>query len=159
VFVRLGATYVLKAIGVPAIEGLRRALRDESPHVAYVASKAAAEIGSPAKVLVPELATNLDYDVDPTTYGHFNGAELTIKALGPDAAAATPKIVELYTSGRRPNMAASCMAMLTAIGPGAREFVGELVQSDKLDDKRKDDLRKLLDLLEKEAESAEPAAP
>ena len=155
VFVRLGATYVLKAIGESAIEGLRKALQDESLHVAYIAGKAAAEIGPPARALVPELAANLEREKIGTTYGHVDGAELAIQALGPDAAAAIPKIVALYSSGRRPKMAASYIAMLTAIGPEAREFVREIVQSDALDDARKDRLRTLVDALE-EAESAAP---
>ena len=158
VFVRLGATYALKAIGEPAIEGLRKALQDESLHVAYIAGKAAAEIGPPAKALVGELAANLERDKIGTTYGHVDGAELAIKALGPDAAAAIPRIVELYASGKRPGMTASCTSMLTAIGPRAREYVRELVQSDKLDDKRKDSLRKLLDTL-KEHDSGESVTP
>lgn len=144
-FVRLGATYVLKAIGEPAIEGLRKALRDESPHVAYIAGKAAAEIGPPAKVVVPELAANLERDKISTTYGHVNGAELAIKALGPDAAAAAPRILELYSSGRRPGMAASYISMLTAIGPAARDAIAEHVASDTLNDMQKDELQKLLD--------------
>ena len=57
---------------------------------------------------------NLERKKIRTTYGHVNGAELAIKALWLNAAAAVPKIVELYISGHRPNMAASNIAMRPA---------------------------------------------
>ncbi len=147
-FVRLGAVYALKAFGAPAIEGLRKALGDESLHVAYIAGTAAAQIGAPANVLVGELAANLRSDKRPTIVGHVDGAELAIKALGPRAAAAVPAIVELYVSGRRPNMAGSYVEMLSAIGPAAAERVRQLIESDQLDDQRKDCLLKLRNALE-----------
>jgi len=146
-FVHLGATYELKEIGAPAMEGLREALRDESPHVAYITGKAAVEIGPPAKVLVAELVANLARDKISTTYGHVDGAELAINALGPDAAAVAPRILELYNSGRRPRMTASYISMLTDIGPAARDAIAEHVASDTLDDTQKDELQNLLDAL------------
>ena len=91
VFVRFGAVHVLKAIGESAIEGLRQALRDESVHVAYVASQAAAELGAAGNALTALLVRNLDRPRIPTTYGHYDGAIHAIIALAPHA---TPAIVD-----------------------------------------------------------------
>ena len=144
VFIRLGATYALRAIGTPALAGLRDALQDVSPHVAYVAGEAAAEIGEPAKVLVPELVANLRRERIPTTYGHFDGALVALKALGPATAAVAPAILDLYTAGERPELRAACLEILRAAGPAAAEPVRERLRSAELDEKLRPELEKVL---------------
>ena len=84
-------------------------------------------------------------DIESFTLNERDAAEIAINALGPDAAAVAPRILELYSSGRRPRMAASYISMLTAIGPAAQDAIAKHVASNTLDDTQKDKLQKLLD--------------
>ena len=103
-----------------------------------------------AKTIWPFPDTSEEYDdvfhdIESFTLNERDAAEIAINALGPDAAAVAPRILEFYSSRRRPRMAASYLSMLTAIGPADRDAIAQHVAPDTLDDTQKDEVQKLLD--------------
>lgn len=82
-FVRLGATFVLGAIGPTAVEPLRVALKDDFPPVAYEAGKALARLGPVAEAALPEAMELLGRPSRSPGSTYYGAALMLIDALGP----------------------------------------------------------------------------
>lgn len=137
-FVRIGATYVLGAIGAypreaprmnphelpppaptPAAkavaEPLRTLLHDENPMVVQIAARALGRLGPAAESALPEAIAMLD---DP----HNQGSAVTlIAAMGSTAVQAVPKLIEQIET--KDGAAPGQYTALGAIGPEAHEAV------------------------------------
>ena len=139
-FVRIGAIYVLGAIGAypmdpprknphevpppaptPAaatvVEPLRAVLNDDEPVVSYIAGRTLSRLGPVARNALPEAIAMLD-----ATDGNRRGAAWTlIASMGPAGAAAVPRLVEMVDA-KSGDAGAEC-TVLAAIGPAAIEAV------------------------------------
>ena len=140
-YVRIGAVLALSEIGCPldvrdrsgrrspaakaalVVDPLLTALSDERPVVARHAAATLSVMGQLAQPAVPTAVRLLD-DSHPTRRSAAIGL---ITDLGPTAAAAVPRLIQLYSTWDSQHIAA-----LAAIGPAASQAVDRLEQHAKL---------------------------
>jgi HEAT repeat protein len=138
-YIRVGAMLTLAEIGCPldkreiggkrmpsahaavVSESLVIAFLDEFPTIAHEAAEVMAAFGSFARPALQPAIEMLDH-ADP---GRQIGALRVITALGPDAAPAVPKLIEML-SGQ--SQETRCIEALAAIGPAAAAAITTLEQ-------------------------------
>ena len=129
-YVRIGATFALAEIGCPlekrersvhrspsrwapiVVEPLVAVFQDDYPQLAYTAGEILSAMGRLAKPALPAAITMLD----GTSNTHRSAAIGLITCLGPDAAAAVPRLIEMHN--KKPKDTGYINA-LAAIGPAA----------------------------------------